>query len=87
MRILRIRLQIPNTDYQVSGYVDIFLTKTLILFTNRVAYPDPGSRAFLTPESGMEKIQRQDPGSGMNIPDLISENSVSVFRVKNTYIL
>jgi hypothetical protein len=34
------------------------------------------------PDSGWEKIQRQDPGSGMNIPDLIFENFVSVFWVK-----
>jgi hypothetical protein len=35
--------------------------------------PDPGSSAFLT-----------TPGSGMNIPDLIFENLVSDFLVKNT---
>jgi hypothetical protein len=30
----------------------------------------------------MEKIQSQDPGSGMNIPDLILKNLVSVFGLK-----
>jgi hypothetical protein len=34
------------------------------------------------PESGKEKIQRQDPVSGMNIPDLIFENLISVYWVK-----
>ncbi len=40
-----------------------------------VADPDPEFGAFLT----------LDPGSGMNIPDPIFENLVSVFGVKNTY--
>jgi hypothetical protein len=30
----------------------------------------------------MEKIQSQDPGSGMTITDLISENLVQFFRLK-----
>jgi hypothetical protein len=32
----------------------------------------------------MRKIGSQDPGSVMNIPDLIFENLVSFFGVKNT---
>jgi hypothetical protein len=36
-----------------------------------VADPGPGSSAFLSPVSGMEKIQIWDPGSGINIPDHI----------------
>ena len=41
-----------------------------------VADQDPGFGAFLTPESGSTdpgqiKIQSQDPGSWMSIPDLI----------------
>jgi hypothetical protein len=49
-----------------------------------VADLDPGSVAFLTsPGSGMEK--NPDPGSEMNIPDLIFEN-LKVFWVKNTSI-
>jgi hypothetical protein len=35
--------------------------------------------------SGMEK--NPDPGSGMNIPDLVFVNLLSVFRVQNTEIL
>ncbi len=31
------------------------------------------------------KIQSQNPGSGMNVPDLILENLVSVFWVKNAW--
>jgi hypothetical protein len=46
-------------------------------FVARVADPDPGSDAFLTPGSGMDK-KNQDTdagsGSGMNIPDDISES-------------
>jgi hypothetical protein len=55
---------------------------------------DPGSGAFLIPGSeirirdqGWKKIQIQDPGSGMNIPDLIFEYRVSILWVKNTEIL
>jgi hypothetical protein len=39
--------------------------------------PDPGSGASLIPGSGMEK--NPDPGSEMNIFELIFENLVSVF--------
>jgi hypothetical protein len=41
---------------------------------------------FFTPGSRIRdgKIHSQDPGFGMNIPDLIFENLVSVFWVKNT---
>jgi hypothetical protein len=50
----------------------------------------PGSGAFLTPESGSGiragKKSRHDLEFGMNIQDLIFENLLSVFRVKNTYI-
>jgi hypothetical protein len=34
--------------------------------------------------SVLKKIQIQDPESGMNFPDLIFENFVSGFWVKNT---
>ena len=34
-----------------------------------VADPDPGFGTFLTPGSGMEESQHQDPGSGTNNPD------------------
>jgi hypothetical protein len=65
----------------------------------RIADPDPGSDAFLTPGSGMKKIQIWDPinltpgsgkeknsdlGSGINIHDHISESLVSTFWLKNT---
>jgi hypothetical protein len=45
----------------------------------------PGSEAFLTPGSGMGKKSRS--GSGMNIPDHISESLETTFWVKNTSIL
>jgi hypothetical protein len=44
---------------------------------NSVANPDPGSGAFLTPGSGMGKISRY--GSGMKIPDHISESLETFF--------
>ncbi len=45
-----------------------------------VADPDPGSGAFLTPGSGMGKKSRS--GSGMNIPDHISESLEQNFGLK-----
>ncbi len=42
--------------------------------------PDPGSGAFLTPGSGMGKKSRS--GSGMNIPDQISESLETIFWLK-----
>jgi hypothetical protein len=46
-----------------------------------VADPDPGSGDFLTYESGIRDGKKsrdkiQDPGSRMNIPNLIFENLV-----------
>jgi hypothetical protein len=41
---------------------------------------DSGSGAFLTPGSGMGK--KSGSGSGMNIPDHISEGLQTIFRVK-----
>ncbi len=38
-----------------------------------VVDPDPGYGTFLTSGSGMG-LKNQDPGSGMNIPDHISES-------------
>jgi hypothetical protein len=49
---------------------------------NRNKETQSGSAAFLTPGSGME--ENSEPGSEINIPDLIFETLVSVFRVKNT---
>ncbi len=45
---------------------------------------DPGSGAFLTPGSGMGKNEDPQPGSGsgMNIPDHISESLETIFGVK-----
>jgi hypothetical protein len=55
-----------------------------------VAFPDPGPGAFLNLASGIrirdlgwKKIQIQHPRSGISIPDLIFENLISVFWVKN----
>jgi hypothetical protein len=46
-------------------------------------------RCILTSRSGIrpEIEKNSDSGSGINNPDLIFENLVSVFWVKNTYIL
>ncbi len=49
---------------------------TLYSFT-QCADPDPGSGAFLTHGSGMGKKSRS--GSGMTIPDKISESLETVF--------
>jgi hypothetical protein len=47
-----------------------------------VADPGPGSGAFLTPGSEMAKNQKPDPGSGMNIPDHISESLETIFGLE-----
>jgi hypothetical protein len=52
----------------------------VFFFLSCVADPDPGSNAFLTPGSGMDKKSR----SGMNIPNNICESLETIFRVKNT---
>ena len=51
---------------------------------------DPGSGAFLTPwiwDQGWVKNQDPDFGSGMNIPDHISESLETIFGVKILNIL
>ncbi len=45
----------------------------------RIRIQDPGSGAFLTPGSGMGK--KSGSGSGMNIPDHISESLETIFWV------
>ncbi len=50
-----------------------------------VADPDPGYGDFLASESGNQDGKNLDPGSGMNIPDLIFEKLVPAFWVKNTW--
>jgi hypothetical protein len=47
-----------------------------------VADPGPVSNAFLTLRSGLGK--KSGSGSGMNIPDHISESLEKIFGVKNT---
>ncbi len=47
-----------------------------------VAYPDPGSGAFLTPGSGMGKKIRSGSRFGMNNTDNISESLETIFWVK-----
>jgi hypothetical protein len=49
---------------------------------NSVADPDPGSGAYFTPGSGMGKILIRI--GGVNISDLFSRSSETVFWVKNT---
>jgi hypothetical protein len=62
-------------------YLSVTVNKIPIHFSSG-ADPDPGSGAFLTPGSGLGKKSRS--GSGMNIPDLISESLETIFWVKNT---
>jgi hypothetical protein len=50
----------------------------------RVADPDPGSGAFLTPGCGIEKQSESVSGMFMSIPDNFFENLETVFRFKNT---
>ncbi len=54
------------------------------LIRNSVADPDPGHGAFFTPGSGMGK--KLISGSGMNIPDHISESLETISLVKNIKI-
>jgi hypothetical protein len=59
--------------------------RVLVILLNRhtntsVADPDPGSGAFLTPGSGMDK--KSGSGSGMNNPDHIFESLETIFWVK-----
>jgi hypothetical protein len=61
------------------GYTNIYYGTITLL---RIQFPDPGYGAFLTRGSGMEKIQSQDPGSGMNIPDLILRTLYRFFGLK-----
>jgi hypothetical protein len=56
--------------------------------SSSVADPNPGSGVLMTPGSGTEKnrIRVRDPGSGMNIPDHISESLKQFFglmRIRN----
>jgi hypothetical protein len=48
---------------------------------------DPDLVPFLPLDPGSGKGKKTRSGSGMNIPDLISESLETVFWVKNTYIL
>ncbi len=50
----------------------------------RVADPDPGSGAFLTPGSGIGK--KSGSGSGINNPDYISESLITIFWFKIQYL-
>jgi hypothetical protein len=50
----------------------------------RIWIRDPVLFWSLDPGSEMEKIQIQDPGSEMNIRDLIFVNLLLIFGVKNT---
>jgi hypothetical protein len=50
----------------------------VLLIRDPVGFHD---RRDQDPESGKGKIQRQDPVSGMNIPDLNFDNLILVFWV------
>jgi hypothetical protein len=56
-----------SVQYFKKRALNMFIFSTI----TSVADPDPGSGAFLTPVSGMEKIQIWDSGSGINIPNNI----------------
>jgi hypothetical protein len=60
----------------------VFLPKFACVSIGRIADPDPGSGAFLTPGSGIRDGKKS--GSWMNIPDHISESLEPVSRTKNT---
>ncbi len=49
----------------------IFWVKILKLF-DADADPDPGSGDLIDPGSGIRAGKNSDPGSGVNIPDLIT---------------
>jgi hypothetical protein len=53
-------------------------------FCCSVADSDPGSGAFLTPESGIQNGKKTRSGSGMNNPVHISESLKTIFWVKNS---
>jgi len=63
--------------------MSVVVAHVFLLPTDSDADPDPGPGAFLTPlsrirvrDSGRKK--NPDPGSRMNIPDLIFENLVPI---------
>jgi hypothetical protein len=53
----------------------------MYLHVSKIRDADPGSGAFLTPVSGMEK--HTDPGSGINISDHISDSLGKIVWFKN----
>ncbi len=63
----------------------VFLNIEFFIYMTSVADPDPGSGAFLNPESGMGKISRT--GSGMNIPDHISDKHPGSATLNMTFLL
>jgi hypothetical protein len=82
----RIRLKLPPPSsplYILSDKLKVDLGKSRRIFIKKFAYKDPGSGAFWPgSESRMDKHPDLRSGSGVNIPDLIFENLVSVFWVK-----
>jgi hypothetical protein len=83
VRSRQVLFPLTGTVCQLLGTRSASILQVRHIVLNSVA--DSGSRGFFTPGSGIEKIQSQDPGSGMNIQDFIFENLVSVFWVKNTF--
>jgi hypothetical protein len=74
-----------GTDKDLQSCQNCQMAASFIL-VSRVADPDPGSGAFLTPGSGMGKKSRS--GSGMNILDHTSEsleylNSLMRMQIRN----
>ncbi len=82
MIILLKKITVKNKSSKRPWFLRIILIPKMFYFNcflsnatreSSVADPDPGSGTFLTPGSGIEKIQTGDMGSGMNTPDLIFE--------------
>jgi hypothetical protein len=63
-------------------FVTFSVIGTVLYWQVAISVADPGSGAFLTPGFWMGKKSRS--GSGMNIPDHISNSLKTIFWVKNT---
>jgi hypothetical protein len=78
-------MRIRSNLHQNNALLFFEVLKLLNFDSNAVLEDtDPGSGAFLTPGSGMDKNQDTDPGSGsgMNIPDHISRALKQYFWLK-----
>jgi hypothetical protein len=79
----------PKHNHTNKNNSDMYSTVRVLIIIISVADPDPGSGAFLDPGSRMQdglKKRYPDPGSGsgMKIPDHISESLETIFGSKKT---